>query len=186
MKYKARWFQLHAIANYAVTYLTYNDTVLCLTNSTYSEQPVSNYIYLYIILLIHIYHCIAFNIRLDDWVHHISGVFITAPIFALYPNKAKSIACFFICGLPGAIDYTMLILYKNNAIQKITQKRVCAYLNTYIRMPGSIIAVYLIYTNSIILNSILLKILAGILYVNACFYGKQSIETYEKYKIIKL
>lgn len=179
--YKGRWFQLHTITNAMVSYLTYNDMMMCFHNPKYSIEPITDYYYLYIILLTHLYHCIAFNIRFEDWVHHITSVLIPAPIFGLYPIKAHSIGCFFICGLPGTIDYSMLTLYKNNIITKKTQKMLCTYLNTYIRMPGCIVSVYLLYKDSVILESYLLKCLACIIYVNACFYGKQSIEVYERF-----
>ena len=184
--YKGRWFQLHTITNAMITYLSYNDTMECFTNPKHSIEPITNYYYLYIILITHLYHCVAFKIRFEDWLHHIISVIIPSPIFILYPNKANSVSCFFICGLPGTIDYAMLTLYKNDMITKKTQKMMCAYLNTYIRMPGCIVSVYLLYKDSIALNSYLLKMLALITYGNACFYGKQSIESYERFLQIKL
>ena len=184
--YKGRWFQLHSLANMAVCYLTYNDLIACLNNPNNSSEKIDSFLYLYIILVTHIYHCVAFKIRFEDWMHHITSVLIPSPIFIMYPIKSNSVGCFFICGLPGAIDYIMLTLYKNEVIQKKTQKMMSTYLNTYIRVPGSIVSVYLLYKDSVLLDSYLIKCLACIVYINACFYGKQSIESYERFLQIEL
>ena len=184
--YKGRWFQLHSLINIAVCYLTYDDMIVCFNNPNHSIKKLDNIFYLYIILITHMYHCVAFKIRFEDWVHHITSVLIPTPIFIIYPIKSISVGCFFTCGLPGAIDYTMLTLHKNDVIQKKTQKMMSTYMNTYIRVPGSIVSVYLLYKDSVILDSYLIKCLACIVYINACFYGKQSIEVYERFLQIEL
>jgi len=184
--YKGRWFQLHSLINIAVCYLTYDDMIVCFNNPNHSIKKLDNIFYLYIILVTHMYHCVAFKIRFEDWVHHITSVLIPTPIFIIYPIKSISVGCFFTCGLPGAIDYMMLTLQKNDVIQKNIQKMMSTYLNTYIRVPGSIVSVYLLYKDSVILDSYLIKCLACIVYINACFYGKQSIEVYERFLQIEL
>lgn len=48
-------------------------------------------------------------------------------------SAAQSFMAFFISGLPGAIDYLLLVLVKNGKLNPNTQKRVCASLNVYLR-----------------------------------------------------
>ena len=43
---------------------------------------------------------------------------------------------FFVCGLPGGLDYVLLSLMKFGAIEKITEKRYNMWLQTGIRWPG--------------------------------------------------
>jgi len=52
---------------------------------------------------------------------------------------------FFISGLPGAVDYLLLILVKYKKLDAIVQKRVCAGLNLYLRGPMVIISAHTIY-----------------------------------------
>jgi hypothetical protein len=184
INYNARWFQLHAIINYTVSYLTYTDVVECFIDPNASKLVIGTTLSSYFILILHLYHCIAFNIRCEDWIHHISSVFVTAPITILYPYKSVSVIYFFGCGLPGAIDYTMLTLLKNDIIVKKTQKRACANINAYMRMPGGVVGALLLFKDGLMMNrNIPLLFLSFVTYANVTFYGKQAIETYGKMKL---
>ena len=44
-------------------------------------------------------------------------------------------------GLPGGIDYLLLILVKIGKIKSIEEKRINTYLNNYIRAPGILILI---------------------------------------------
>jgi hypothetical protein len=42
---------------------------------------------------------------------------------------------FFICGVPGGIDYAMLVAVKMNMMKPIREKKINVHLNTWIRAP---------------------------------------------------
>ena len=179
--YNGRWFQLHATINYVISLLTYNDVIDCMYNPTVSRVSLNIHNAGYLALILHIYHCVFFTIRKEDWIHHISSVFIVSPICICFPTKGMSLFYFFLTGLPGAIDYTMLSFQKNNIISKNYQKKINAHLNIYIRQPGGIICSYLIFKDSIASTiNIYTLFLSFVVYFNASFYCKQAVENYGK------
>lgn len=182
--YNGNWFQLHAIINYIIVYLSYSDVLACAIDPGDSNTPVKVHLAGQFAFGLHIYHCVMFKLRLDDWIHHISSVFIVAPVCVYYPTKSLSVFYFFLTGLPGGIDYTMLSLYKNRLITKYKQKQINSYLNAYIRQPGGAICSYLLFKDSIVTDATnyATLFLSLIIYLNSCFYGKQVIENYARLK----
>jgi hypothetical protein len=71
-----------------------------------------------------------FDLRGQELFHHL--VFVPAIGFTgQYYEWGCSLGfmAFFISGLPGAVDYILLVFVKFHKIEPITQKRVCAALN---------------------------------------------------------
>eukprot|EP01104_Vermistella_antarctica_P020410 TRINITY_DN8714_c0_g1_i1.p1 TRINITY_DN8714_c0_g1~~TRINITY_DN8714_c0_g1_i1.p1 ORF type:complete len:113 (+),score=19.56 TRINITY_DN8714_c0_g1_i1:177-515(+) len=52
------------------------------------------------------------------------------------------------CGLPGGIDYFLLVLVKHGLIDKMTEKDINRFLNLLIRWPGMFLAGYLMFLNA--------------------------------------
>jgi len=182
----AMWFQLHSIANIIVAFFTYNDVIDCFNDPNRSQEYVSYYIAPCMALTLHIYHVMFFEMRKEDWIHHVGSCFVSIPMSLNYPKKGLSFYCFFCCGLPGAIDYALLSLYKNDFCSKLVEKKINAYLNSYIRMPGGIIGCYLIYKDAFYMETGILLLsnllLSFSIFMNTCFYGKQAIENYGVWK----
>lgn len=90
-----------------------------------------------IIIAMHVYHCIGFNLNADDLFHHLFFIPIIGGLHFAYPWGASgNILCFFISGLPGAIDYAMLAAVKAGRMASMTEKRVNCSINTWLRGPG--------------------------------------------------
>ena len=175
-----RWFQLHAIVNMWIVYFVYNDVIECLFDPTKSNEMNSSEWGRSFALSLHIYHSLVFTLRREDWYHHITSVFLCAPMCIINNTKAVSFNYFFCTGLPGAIDYSILSLVRTKYISKIKQKKIASYLNTYIRMPGGCTGAYLIFKDAFQptethLNRILL---AFIIYCNSLYYGNQAIGSF--------
>ena len=68
-------------------------------------------------------------------------------------GRDPELLCLFISGLPGGVDYFMLMLVKLRYIDVITQKRVCASLNTWLRAPGITYEVGLMYISFVTGNT---------------------------------
>ena len=51
------------------------------------------------------------------------------------------------CGLPGGLDYFLLILVKYCYIDKITEKWINRWLNLLVRMPGQMLSYYILIVN---------------------------------------
>ena len=183
---ESRWFMLHAIINYIIAITTIDDVLACIANPLVSSHPMTLDIAGNIACALHIYHCIFFKIRFEDWIHHILSCFIFIPTCVKFSSKGLSVFYFFCTGLPGSIDYIVLSLVKIGGMVKKRQKCITSSLNAYIRMPGGVFCATLLFkdglkiysTNS---NGLELMLLAVMIYVNSCFYGKQAMENYGMY-----
>ena len=82
----------------------------------------------------------------DEWVHHLLfGGGIGSVAFTNPASRIGNALCFFICGLPGGIDYGMLAAVKEGLIHSDTEKTVNTKLNVWCRSPGLSMVAYAIY-----------------------------------------
>lgn len=81
---------------------------------------------------------------------------------------------FFICGLPGAIDYFLLGLVKIERINRLTEKRINNALNLWLRGPGLTLvfafALAAYRTGNHAVNATVMLILLGISIGNGQYY----------------
>lgn len=93
---------------------------------------------------IHIYHVLFFkNLTVDDYMHHIISVFFVGVISSVFPfGYCLGAVTFFICGLPGGLDYLLLALVKTNHVSSLTEKRLNRWLHQCIRAPGILLTTY--------------------------------------------
>ena len=142
-----RWYYLHAIMNFVICLSCINDIKLFLTDPIDNLlNPINTQIPSIVATLLHIYHMIFFNCNSDDYFHHLTFVFISA-FLSIFINfgRVVSLFNFFICGLPGGIDYLLLGLYKDNKIEKELRIKVAVELNMWLRSPGIVITSAYIY-----------------------------------------
>ena len=187
---KARWFALHGFANLLVVITAFNGTITSLRDPLYSlDSRVYNDTSLlgsaspwpvYIINSLHVYHLMFFELKGHELFHHLVFVPVIGVMGQIYNwGAAQSFMAFFISGLPGAIDYLLLVLVKYSKIEPITQKRVCAALNVYVRGPFLVISAHTIYLAMLYENLTVPKwVCAAILVVavfNSLYYTKLSV-----------
>jgi len=181
-KTEAIWFQLHSVVNLFIAYWSINDVIECFIDPNASGETITHKLAGSLAFTLHFYHMICFKMRLHDWYHHILSVFVCIPMALLYTKKGFSFYCFFCTGFPGAIDYALLALIKNNIISKNIEKRINSNLNAYIRMPGGIIGSLFIFKDGWVALTVLEfwsnNSLAFLVYINTCYFGQQAIENY--------
>ena len=127
---------------------------------------------------------IAFNnLTTSDYFHHL--MFIpTVGFFGQYYEwgAIRNFLCLFISGLPGGIDYFMLMLVKLGYINVLMQKRICAGLNTWLRAPGITYEAGLMYVAFVTGNTTVPwpvnLMVASLSWFNAQYYCKQSVANY--------
>lgn len=135
---------------------------------------------------IHFYHVVFFNLSREDIFHHfLFGIFIGIPGFYYHWGALRNFLSFSICGFPGLIDYTNLLLVKQNLMLKQTQKQICSFLNCWIRAPLitfytllSFIAIKFSTTTVPLSINILVIILS---FYNGMHYLQSSIRSEERY-----
>ena len=184
---KSQYFFLHFMFNMWLCYLVYNETIFCLLNplrifeEDYSQVAIKSTI---AISSFHVYHIIdKYSILTkEDWIHHIVSS-IMVPIIGLCNpfGKIISLSNFVMCGLPGGIDYFLLVLVKYNYISKLTEKSINRWLNLLIRMPVQMLSFYFIflniYHNNLIFNKYI--IFAGVIHtLNSIYYCNKVVGNY--------
>jgi len=71
-----------------------------------------------------------------DWLHHLLSSLLIGYLNLSYTyGPILNYALFFMCGLPGGIDYFLLFLTKCHLINSLTEKWINSYLNFFCRMP---------------------------------------------------
>ena len=129
IKQNCRYFAIHVIFNLWITYMTYNDVKYTLLypeialDKRYSSSAI---ITTSAISSFHTYHLLFFkNINTEELIHHIVSCFIVPSIGILLPfGNTIPICNIAMCGIPGAIDYFLIILVKYKIIHKITEKSI--------------------------------------------------------------
>ena len=189
---KLRWFYIHSITNFIISYYSLNDIYDCITNMNICYKipwNISSYKIFYLSFILHIYHCLFFELSQADYLHHFLMVFICGPLCYTQKTIISSFALFFLTGLPGAIDYLLLYLVKLNMIKSITEKKIYTYISFFIRSPGCILTsgiglpglIEYNKTNDIF-NFITTLSLVSLTYWNGQYYLMKSHESYLRNK----
>ena len=179
------YYLLHSIANWGIVYYTYpivRDTYLNICNS---NNLINNPMSYQICSALHIYHIIRYKMSKEDIKHHIPTlVVLSIPLFNISQSPLVSHIAFFLCGLPGAIDYMLLFLSRNNIIYRITEKKWNVYLNLYLRCPGAIITSALVFKqfqeqpNMFYFNQLCCLGVASFSFWNGTYYLRNVIGDY--------
>ena len=130
-QWKGRYFVLHTIVNFVIAVAVLPDVfnivfdpITTLQKTTCWSFPTGA------CFAIHFYHMLApgFVLYSVDWVHHILMVVLGCPAILLgQVGPIMNFNYFFICGVPGGIDYAMLALVKERIMLPLTEKK---YNNT--------------------------------------------------------
>ena len=140
-KIKGKYYLVHFLNNMYIVYLCLPDVYFSYFHFNDFIKYPSNYEAAIITFAIHFYHTIIYwnKLRYDDLLHHILMILVALPIsFLAKTGSLLGHSLFYTTGLPGGIDYLMLVLVRNGIINKLTEKKVNNYLNLWIRCPGCI------------------------------------------------
>ena len=154
IKRESKWFIIHAVFNALAAWESLSDCYIIFTDPL-STYPNNNLYPCSIILAIHIYHMTAFkNLKPLDWIHHIVMMSLIIIPFILKDALTISNAIvFFMSGLPGGIDYIFLSLVKYRKINWLIEKKINTVLNVWVRSPGILYCVFVIYIRRLYTNT---------------------------------
>jgi hypothetical protein len=100
------------------------------------------------VMALHVHHCIFYSLNKLDIIHHgvMCGIMLIPmmacnAIFIEYCNYCL----FFVCGLPGCIDYAFMTFVAEGILQSQTEKYINTLLNMWLRAPGLMYAVFILY-----------------------------------------
>jgi hypothetical protein len=187
---KARWFQLHSIINFIISYYCINDTILLFKSPIKNIVNNKSDVIIYYITLLHLYHLrIKLILSRIEIIHHILFVLLgVLPCIYYWNNNIISLWIISGCGIPGGIDYGLLTLVKHNKISSIRQKNISSVLNNYIRYPlgmyGLTVSFIAFQENIIIANKIFFIYISILIYSNISYFNKLSIENHINSKLL--
>ena len=141
------WYFTHAVVNAFIVYAAWDDVWYVLKNplNAHAGFPRGRTAdSMTPIMILHIFHIYAMPCTTEDYIHHAVSVGLVGGIGCTVPwGYILNLMNFFICGLPGGIDYVLLFLVKAGLLKKLTEKRVNSQLNLMIRWPGIAISSYI-------------------------------------------
>ena len=191
---QARWFFTHAAANLVVVLtgaralaVMFTDPINAVDSRVYSDTSAfgaASAWPLTMINAVHFYHMVGgFQLTGADYFHHL--LFIPAlgiPGQILLWGAVEPGGACFISGLPGGISYFMLGLLKIGKLDTMSEKRITANLNCWIRVPGILLSSFLVY-QAVLYGRHTLPMWPAVLQVilpfyNALYYCKQAVANY--------
>ena len=194
IKENAQYFLLHVCLNSYIVYTTAGEALEFFTSpaidfSIYTENSIKS---ASVCIGFHMYHYFTATLDFEKKVHHIVTVFMTGSTALLIPNGTTTSAINFImCGLPGGLDYILLVLYKYGTINALTEKNINRWLNLLIRMPGMMLVSWYIFLNvysgNIIWRDYLLMIISSlIMTINSIYYCNKTVGNFHVRKYAQL
>lgn len=182
---KRHWYTIHALANTFIVFNVLKDFYLTITDPLSSLSMTDDTLGLSMSLSLHLYHIITSMKTMDmiDWLHHLISCLFVGLISMFYLKcKLVNYMLFFICGLPGGIDYYLLAMTKYNVLGKMVEKRINVDLNMWIRLPGILYACFvgwigIIYSKSEY-NMIVVLLLIFLNYFNSVYFASRVVQNY--------
>lgn len=175
-----RWYFLHSFGNLLICLYTITPMLKLLSDPIYNIQnPIRFEESTLISAVLHTYHLLFFKCNMDDLVHHLTFVlFGTITHYLVNWGYIAALYHFFICGLPGGIDYLVLGLVKAGKVGKRTRIRLAVELNNWVRAPGIILAwsfgyVWYMCSSLDLLHTFSFIVITFGSVVNAQYYSRQ-------------
>lgn len=185
----ARYFFLHICANSIATIAAAPDVHKALfVNALDAWRGSSHTMWANsAIAAIHFYHCVAFKLSASDIFHHLYFVVVLCGLaipLKHFGGVANNFGCFFLSGLPGGIDYVLLVLVKHDIMGKLTEKKWNAWINTWIRGPSMSIYIFqgfqawLHGRTTTEVSGVVLSVVCGLHFFNGQYYAREACEGY--------
>jgi hypothetical protein len=145
-----------------------------------------------LLFALHLYHMLAFKVTAEDIFHHLMFVGVLCPLVVPYKwnsGKSNNFAMFFLSGLPGGIDYVLLVLHYHGLLSRKTEKEWFATVNVWLRGPGLVTHAFLAYTNWLnpgvprLREAPIIVCFMGLLltFYNGQLYSRQAVESLVKF-----
>lgn len=183
----ARWFLMHSVVNIIIATLCLPDIVEVLSSPVCSLcAPMISWWPCYLAIAVHTYHAIAFNLKPEEVRHHVIFVLIGGAIALSLPwGPLMNFATFCVTGLPGGIDYALLVAVKTGRMPRLREKAINRWLNTWVRLPGLVWAPAISWAcwrhgQTPALPSPILLISSVLCTANGLFYGEQVIGSFHR------
>jgi len=163
---RTRWLLIHLIGNLIISGLTVENTYYTLTQPETSMIPLGYFNpAIQIMMAMHVYHCLFYSVSREDLFDHIVYIFFLSTFGIIWDwGRVVDGLLFFMCGLPGAIDYFALIVFPGKTETSLNEA-----ITLYFRSPFMSVIIYIFCTNQSIVPNYVLIMTAFL-----CLYNTQS------------
>ncbi len=135
-----RWLVLHLIGNLLIAGLTAQNALLGFVDPMNAMIPIDENLPFFLMISMHLYHLVFYETSHDDRFHHI--VFGLGAMGLVWNwGRIAHTLMFLMYGLPGAIDYFLLLWYPEKEV--VLNRNI----TLYIRSPLASAALYIVYLN---------------------------------------
>ena len=191
VRFKKQYFACHVFANAIIVYLVLQDSVHALLHPQTSTVPLigaestTSQMFMCWCLAIHVYHPIFFRTGAMDWIHHVPVYILNTLMMGCLSGEVFCFQACIMTGIPGGIDYLLLVMEGEKLISRATYKSLSAYINNWFRAPLGFISGYTCLVGlyhqwdqpNITLYQRVVFTLMGIHGMwNPPFFGRQTIE----------
>lgn len=180
---ETRWFFVHAALNAHIAFLTYPAVIALVTDPgklyVTAASELTSHVPICVGVWMHVYHVTAYKLRFEDTWHHLLFVpTIGAPGYMYEWGGFGNLQLFFICGFPGAVIYSVLVLQRVHNV-RLREPVVSAWMNVTLRAPGILVSNVLLlhaYANGSIDSPPLLFVGLQLVLAptNGIYYAKQA------------
>ena len=183
---RGRYEFLHSVSNTITVVLCFPGMVETLRDPINAAKGPTEINGFLVIIAIHLYHVYAFRpLPMIEWVHHILMVACIAPIvWASARGSIVDYCSFFLSGLPGAVDYALLVLVTNGKMDRVFEKRVNSAINTWVRTPFTLVGGFILFQLTLYDDTITPRdriaciAVAGLVAWNAMYFGRRVVQNY--------
>jgi hypothetical protein len=149
-----RWPALHALGNAVVCALALPGVIACLGNPAHCmdtnvfppTHAAADSSVIVVVIAMHAYHAACFSLTPADRFHHALFIPVMSVVGFLFQWGALlNFVAFFVCGLPGMLDYTAICLCHAGAIEPDARRRTTERLSVWIRAPALLFGATLQY-----------------------------------------
>jgi hypothetical protein len=186
---KSRYFALHACANTVSTIAASFDLYKSLCDPLHAFQgPSFTMVANSAVASIHFYHILAFKLNSADIFHHVTFVSVLCGLAIPFKHSggaANNLGCFFLSGLPGGMDYVLLVLVREGKMAVKTEKKWNARINNWLRGPSMVMYAVFGYLAVLYGNYdvplVILLICVALHFHNGMYYGSMAVQNYGEY-----
>jgi hypothetical protein len=116
---------LHALGNAAVCMLSLPGVTACLVNPAHCTDAIvhstthsaADARAAFVVIAMHAYHVVRFALTPSDRFHHALFIPVASVLGFLFEwGEHRQLVAFFVCGLPGMLDYTAICLFHTGVI----------------------------------------------------------------------
>jgi hypothetical protein len=190
VRFKKQYFACHVFANAIITYCVLQPSIAALVNPQTSTAPrggtdATSQMFMCWCLAIHVYHPIFFRTGAMDWIHHVPVYILNTLMMGCLSGEVFCLQACIMTGIPGGLDYLLLVLEGEKLLSRATYKSLSAYINNWFRAPLGFISGYtclvgLVHQWDQSNITVYQKVVFGLMGIhgmwNPPFFGRQTIE----------